>query len=273
MNTVKVARLKENEFIKKSTMALPILYSLRNCPYAMRTRIAIFKSQQPVLLRDVVLTNKPAEMILASAKATVPILVLEGEDEISGVINNVINDENSTLCKHAVIKHSVTNNTVLDESFDIMLWALNRADPDNLLHRTHSSAEQENSILAEMLALITDFDVEFKVRLEAYKCAKRYHENNLSDCREACEQYIQMLENRLTQHDYLFSTRESLADIALLPFIRQFARIERQWYLQSPYPNLQQWLNRYLQSPMFTKVMAKHPLWLDSGEEVVFVGK
>jgi glutathione S-transferase len=235
----------------------------------MRARIAIFKSQQPVLLRDVVLSNKPAEMILASAKATVPILVLEGEDEISSDINS----KNSTQFKDAVTKHSVTNNTVIDESFDIMLWALNRSDPDNLLHRAHSSIEQGNSTLAEILALITDFDVEFKVRLEAYKCAKRYHENNLSDCREACEQYIQMLENRLTQHDYLFSSRESLADIALLPFIRQFARIERQWYLQSPYPNLQKWLNRYLQSPMFTRVMAKHPLWLDSGEEVVFVGK
>jgi glutathione S-transferase len=249
MNTVKVALYNVYKLKNKKIMTLPILYSLRNCPYAMRARIAIFKSKQPVLLRDVVLTNKPAEMILASPKATVPILVLNEE--------SYIDDEH--------IERAITK--VIDESFDVMLWALNESDPDDLLHSTNSK------MLSEMLALITDFDIEFKVRLEAYKCAKRYHESTLTDCRVACEQYIQRLETRLIQHDFLFSPHESLADIALLPFIRQFARIERQWYLQSPYPNLQRWLNSYLQSPMFTKVMAKYPLWLDSGEDVVFVGK
>ena len=220
-------------------MALPILYSLRNCPYAMRARIAIYKSQQPIALRDIVLSNKPEEMIVASPKATVPVLVLnEASEQIK----------------------------VIDESFDIMVWALNRADPDDLLYKINPK------LLNEMLALINEFDVEFKVRLEAYKCAKRYHETTLIDCRIACEAYIQLLETRLIKHEFLFSTKESLADIALLPFIRQFARVERQWYLQSPYPNLQKWLNRYLQSRMFTKVMAKHPLWLESGEDTIFVG-
>jgi glutathione S-transferase len=228
-------------------MALPILYSLRNCPYAMRARIAIFKSHQPVALRDVVLSDKPPEMILASAKATVPILVISQTD-------NSISKENAK-CQ------------VIDESLDVMLWALNSADPNDLLHR------DSPEVLTQMLAFITEFDVEFKRCLEAYKCAKRYHETNIDECRAACEHYIQMLELRLTAHKFLSSERESLLDIALLPFIRQFARIERQWYLQSPYPNLKAWLNNYLQSPMFTKVMAKYPLWLDSGEEVVFVGK
>ncbi|AWB58137.1 glutathione S-transferase [Colwellia sp. Arc7-D] len=228
-------------------MALPILYSLRNCPYAMRARIAIFKSHQPVALRDVVLSDKPPEMILASAKATVPILVISQTD-------NSISKENAK-CQ------------VIDESLDVMLWALNSADPNDLLHR------DSPEVLTQMLAFITEFDVEFKRCLEAYKCAKRYHETNIDECRTACEHYIQMLELRLTAHKFLSSERESLLDIALLPFIRQFARIERQWYLQSPYPNLKAWLNNYLQSPMFTKVMAKYPLWLNSGEEVVFVGK
>ncbi|MBA6416419.1 glutathione S-transferase [Colwellia sp. 6M3] len=228
-------------------MALPILYSLRNCPYAMRARIAIFKSHQPVALRDVVLSDKPPEMILASAKATVPILVISQTD-------NSISKENAK-CQ------------VIDESLDVMLWALNSADPNDLLHR------DSPEVLTQMLAFITEFDVEFKRCLEAYKCAKRYHETNIDECRAACEHYIQMLELRLTAHKFLSSERESLLDIALLPFIRQFARIERQWYLQSPYPNLKAWLNNYLQSPMFTKVMAKYPLWLDSAEKVVFVGK
>jgi glutathione S-transferase len=252
-------------------MALPILYSLRNCPYAMRARIAIFKSHQPVALRDVVLTDKPAAMILASPKATVPILVL---DENSPFKEDNAQGNNKELSQ-ANTNRAGDNRIIIDESLDIMLWALKKSDPNNLLHADNrvTLPIKQNEKLNEMLALITEFDVEFKRRLEAYKCAKRYHETNLNECRTACEHYIQLLESRLTQHDYLFSTQESLADIALLPFIRQFARIERQWYLQSSYPKLKNWLNRYLQSPMFTRVMAKYPLWLECGEEVIFVGK
>lgn len=213
--------------------ALPILYSLRNCPYAMRARIAIFKAKQTVMLRDIVLSNKPKEMIVASHKATVPVLVL-------------------------------TNGTVVEESLAIMLWALNETDPDDLLQTNNEDG------LSDMLNLINSFDHEFKVCLEQYKCAKRYRESNLIECRELCEPYIETLESRLNRHIFLMSNTESLADIALLPFIRQFARIERQWYLQSPYPKVRQWLNNYLQSPIFTKVMAKYPLWLDEHKVVLF---
>ncbi len=213
--------------------ALPILYSLRNCPYAMRARLAIFKANQTVLLRDLVLSNKPAEMIAVSPKATVPVLVLADE-------------------------------TVIEESLDIMLWALRETDPHDLLHCQKASA------LSTMLSLINLFDNDFKTCLEQYKCAKRYQEDNLIQCRVVCEQYIQQLEQRLTKHTFLMSDKESLADIALIPFIRQFARIERQWYLQSPYPKVRQWLNSYLQSPVFTKVMAKHPLWVDEPQDVLF---
>ena len=215
--------------------ALPILYSLRNCPYAMRARLAIFKADQTVLLRDLVLSNKPAEMIAVSPKGTVPVLVL-------------------------------TNETVIEESLDIMLWALHETDPNDLLHC------QEECSLSSMLSLINLFDNDFKTCLEEYKCAKRYQEDNIIQCRVVCEQYIQQLEHRLTEYTFLMSDKESLADIALIPFIRQFARIERQWYLQSPYPMVRQWLNRYLQSSTFTKVMAKHPLWVDEPRDVLFGG-
>ncbi|KGJ92459.1 glutathione S-transferase [Thalassotalea sp. ND16A] len=213
-------------------MTLPVLYSLRNCPFAMRARLAIYKSKQPIELRDVVLNNKPQQMLTASPKGTVPILVLASEQ-------------------------------VIDESLEVMLWALNESDPDDLLH----------SGCAEILTLIEQFDEPFKTCLEQYKCAKRYHESNLTECRQACEVYIKDLEQRLTEHAYIIDEKESLADIALLPFIRQFAKIERQWYLQSPYPNVKRWLNRYLQSPMFTKVMAKYPLWSEHSEMIVFTGK
>jgi len=216
---------------------LPILYSLRNCPYAMRARIGIHKAQLQIDLREVNLKQKPAEMIAASAKGTVPILVLDNEQPPP---------------------------TVIDESLDVMLWALAKNDPDNLLHLLDRSA------LPKMLVLIRLFDDEFKTCLNAYKAAKRYREDNVTEYRLACEVYIQELESRLAattaQQPFLMSAQESLADIALLPFIRQFAKVERQWYQQSPYPKVRQWLNYYLQSAMFTKVMAKHDLWLKMGE-------
>ena len=216
---------------------LPILYSLRNCPYAMRARIGIHKAQLQIDLREVNLKQKPAEMIAASAKGTVPILVLDNEQPPP---------------------------TVIDESLDVMLWALAKNDPDNLLHLLDRSA------LPKMLVLIRLFDDEFKTCLNAYKAAKRYREDNVTEYRLACEVYIQELESRLAattaQQPFLMSAQESLADIALLPFIRQFAKVERQWYQQSPYPKVRQWLNYYLQSAMFTKVMAKHELWVKMGE-------
>lgn len=218
----------------------PILYSLRNCPYAMRGRIGLYKAAKDVELREVVLSNKPDAMIEASAKGTVPTLVLPNADG---------------------------TNTVIDESLDVMLWALHQNDPEDLLH------QQDPTALPAMLALIATFDDEFKTRLNAYKAAKRYRENNVVECRQACELYLQDLEDRLssgnTEGDleegqskrFIFGAKESLADIALLPFIRQFSKVERQWYRESPYPNLKQWLNYYLQSVMFTKVMTKHELW------------
>ncbi|GAC33113.1 glutathione S-transferase domain-containing protein [Paraglaciecola polaris LMG 21857] len=222
--------------LEANVMTLPVLYSLRNCPYAMRARLAIYKSKQPVALRDIVLKNKPPEMLAASPKATVPVLVL-------------------------------TSANVLDESLHIMLWALGESDPHGLLrpeivsYTEQSNGNNATGTLADALELIHQFDHEFKTCLEAYKCAKRYHENNLQDCRQACEVHIQDLEQRLCKHKYVIDDTESIADIALLPFIRQFAKIERQWYLQSPYPHIKFWLDSYLQSPMFTKVMAKYPLW------------
>ena len=211
----------------------PVLYSLRNCPYAMRARIAIYKAKQTVVLRDIVLSNKPQEMIQASPKGTVPVLVL-------------------------------SDGSVIEESLEVMLYILKQSDPSNLLHNDLANA------LPEMLALINRFDQEFKRCLEAYKCAKRYREGNIIECRKACQLFIDDLEQRLSLHDFIMSDSESLVDIALIPFIRQFARVERQWYLQSPYPKVRQWLNTYLQSLMFSKVMAKHPLWMDTHQEVLF---
>jgi glutathione S-transferase len=218
-------------------MSLPILYSLRNCPYAMRARIALFKAQLQISLREVVLSNKPKEMLTVSKKGEVPVLVMGDESAPS---------------------------IVIEESLEVMLWALAKSDPDNLLYLHDPHA------LPNMLKLITQFDNEFKACLNTYKCAKRYRENNITECRQACEIFIQQLENRLSnipsQKPFIMSDQESLVDIALLPFVRQFAKVERQWYLKSPYPKVRLWLNRYLQSIMFTKVMAKHNVWVGMSE-------
>jgi len=216
---------------------LPIIYSLRHCPYAMRARLAIFKSQQKVWLRDIKLDNKPAEMLALSTDKTVPMLVLPATQK--------------------------TTLQVIEESVDIMQWALSEQDPQHLL-------SSDGATLSEMLRLIDYYDRHLIPANEAYKCAKRYQESNLDACREACEVDLRALEERLTKHRFLMSDDESLLDIALMPFIRQFSKVERQWYQQSPYPKLRAWLTYYLQSPMFTKIMAKQPLWVDCHQDIAF---
>ncbi len=217
-------------------MTLPILYSLQNCPYAMRARFAILLARQPVMLRAIVMQNKPPEMLSLSAKGTVPVLVLEMNNE----------------------------KTIIDESLDIMLWALNLNDPENLLY------SQDADVLVKMLQIINDNDNNFKPNLEQYKRAKRFHGSDEEQCRLLCEPFIQTLEYRLTQHEFLMGSTPSLLDYALLPFIRQFSRVNRQLFLQGPYFYLQRWLNYYLQSRLFSKAMFKYPLWLDHHEKCIF---
>jgi len=212
--------------------SLEILYSLKHCPYAMRARLAILKSARPVILRNITLSNKPKEMLLTSPKGTVPILV-------------------------------VSPNLVIEESLEIMLWTLGENDPSDLLH-----CEAANT-LPQMIQLISQFDTAFIDCLTQYKCAKRYREANIKQKRQACEVYLKKLEARLNKHAFLMSDKESLADIALLPFIRQIAKVERQWYLHSPYPKLRAWLNGYLQSTSFTTIMRNIPFWITNQKIII----
>ena len=153
-------------------MTYPILYSLQNCPYAMRARLAILMSQQTVLIRAIVMKNKPADMLALSPKGTVPVLVLGTE-----------------FSTH-----------VIDESLDIMLWALNLSDPDNLLYAEDAKA------LPEMLSIINENDQQFKPNLERYKRAKRFHGDDEEECRLQCEPFIQALEQRLSEQPFLMGS-------------------------------------------------------------------
>ena len=214
-------------------MPYPILYSLQHCPYAMRARLGLLLAKQQVMLRAIVLKDKPDEMLKASPKGTVPVLVLD-------------------------------KSLVIDESLDIMMWALRRNDPQNLLR------SDEPEIQSAMFTLINNNDVEFINWLEKYKLAKRRHDMTEIFFRQQCEIFVQQLEQRLTEHKYFMGNEPSLADYAILPYIRQFARVDRKWYLQAPYPNLRNWLNTHFQNPLFTKAMAKFPLYLDNSEEFLF---
>lgn len=229
--------------MSQSRSNLPILYSLQHCPYAMRARLGILLAQQSVLIRAVVTKNKPAEMLAVYPKGTVPVLVI-----------------NHPECGE--VQHQKT--TIIDESIDIMLWALKLNDPQDLLQT------EDSSKLDTMLELISRNDKKFKPNLEVYKMAKRFHkESELTD-RQSCEVFVAELEKNLEISDFLMGDQAGLVDYALLPFVRQFARVDRKWYLQSPYPRLRDWLNRHLQMPLYTKAMAKYPLWLDSYESFLF---
>ena len=218
-------------------MTLPVLYSLQHCPYAMRARLGILLVEQPVMLRAITMHNKPDEMLTASPKGTVPVLVISADTE---------------------------KQIVIDESLDIMLWALNRNDPQNLLYRDNDQA------LPEMLKIIEENDKEFKPSLENYKRAKRFHHESEEADRLECEPFIQSLESRLAQHDFLMGPTPSLLDYALLSFVRQFSKVNRPTFREGPYTNLQRWLDYHLQSRLFARAMVKYPLWLDSGEECLF---
>ena len=207
----------------------------------MRARFVILLAGQEVRLRPITMGNKPADMLAVSPKGTVPVLVLE----------NGVDNENKRKIQ------------VIDESLDIMLWALNRNDPDNLLY------SEQPDCLEEMLAIIEENDKQFKPTLERYKRAKRYRKDDVEHCRLLCEPFVQQLESRLTQHEFLMGATPSLLDYALLPFVRQFSKVNRQVYLQGPYTHLQKWLNRHLQSRLYAKAMFKYPFWLDTHQDVI----
>ena len=214
------------------------LYSFRRCPYAMRARLActVFLPKLSLELREVVLKNKPSELLAISPKATVPVLLLSGEQ--------------------------LTSNPVIDESRDIMLWALK-----------HSSDNFQNQYLPFHLqldidALIDENDGSFKWALDRYKYADRYEESE-QYYREKGEIFLAKLEKLLEQNKYLFTAEPSLADIAIFPFVRQFAHVDKQWFEQSPYPKLIEWLNAWLESDLFLSIMDKNKPW-QAGHEITY---
>jgi len=196
----------------------------------MRARLAIQAAGIQVELREVVLKNKPAELLQVSSKATVPVFVLP-------------------------------DGRVIDQSRDIMLWALQKNDPQCWLG---DSAE----LLGAANALIDCSDFEFKANLDGYKYADRYPES-AEYYRQQGEVFLHQLEERLGSHTYLLSDRVSLADMAIYPFIRQFAHVDKNWFDRAGYKGVQQWLSDFLTSACFNNIMFKYSPW-QTGDEVVY---
>ncbi|WP_340050993.1 glutathione S-transferase [Pseudomonas proteolytica] len=200
-------------------MSEALLYSFRRCPYAMRARMALRYCAVAVEIVEVSLKAKPAQMLALSPKGTVPVLNVGGQ--------------------------------VIDESLAIMRWALAQNDPEDWLLKDDPAAQ------GLMAGLIEENDLVFKVHLNRYKYAERYPEQPMEHYRAEGEVFLRRLEALLAQRDYLLADHLSLADVALAPFVRQFAHVDREWFAGAPYPRLQQWLERFLASALFTGVMAK----------------
>ncbi|KCV82361.1 hypothetical protein ATO10_08222 [Actibacterium atlanticum] len=196
----------------------PILYSFRRCPYAMRARLALVSAGITCELREVVLRDKPAELIAASPKATVPVLVVGDQ--------------------------------VIDESRDIMLWALNRNDPEHWL-----------DMPAEGHVLIDQIEGPFKLALDRYKYASRHPELDPMEQRQIAANVLRGFDARLNGQDWLFGDAPTLADMATITFVRQYAMTDKNWFDAQPWTNLSRWLETFIASPRFLTIMGKYPRW------------
>ncbi len=200
---------------------LPVLYSFRRCPYAIRARLALRVANVKVDIREISLRNKPKELMEKSPNNTVPVLVL-------------------------------SDGMVIHESRDIMQWAL---DGKEWLENF------DNHRLSTFNELIDANDNQFKPRLDFYKYSVRYPEKTETNYRRECYFYLIQLEAYLLKNDYLSGSKMSLADLAIYPFIRQFAAVDRDWFMLSQFIHLRAWCEKIGSSPLFTSVMVKYPQW------------
>lgn len=206
-------------------MTHPILYSFRRCPYAMRARLAIASSGQTVALREILLRDKPDEMLSASPKGTVPVLVLDD---------------------------------VIEESIDVMRWALGKSDPEGLNAHMNDAAH----------ALIAECDGPFKSALDLTKYAVRHPDTDPAQSRATAAAFITTLDAQLGGQPWLLGDRPSFADLAILPFVRQFAHTDLEWWTAQPFSHAQNWLAAFKTSDRFASIMKKYTPW-KAGDDVV----
>ncbi|MEE9428222.1 MAG: glutathione S-transferase [Paracoccaceae bacterium] len=198
---------------------IPILYSFRRCPYAMRARLALASAKITVEHREILLRDKPAAMLRASPRGTVPVLM--------------------------------TDTQIIDESLDIMHWALNRNDPENWL-----------DIPPDGHQLISECDDVFKPALDLYKYASRHPETPSEIARTEASSYLMKLNKLLDGQPFLMGEKPAITDMAIATFVRQFAHVDIDWFTAQPWPNLINWLAAFKASQRFLNIMEKHPIWV-----------
>ena len=203
----------------------PILYSFRRCTYAIRARLAIYSAGIELELREILLRDKAPKFLEVSKSKTVPCLQ--------------------------------TNDYILDESLEIMIWALNINDPKNWLRETNKSLE-----------LIATCDGPFKNALDRTKYPNRYPDESAVENRVLASNFLDFIENQLDP--CLFGENFNLGDIAILPFVRQFAHIDFDWFLSQPWPKTAEWLENFKSSEMFNSVMKKYPKWEENDPATLF---
>ena len=208
-----------------SDTLLPVLYSFRRCPYAIRARLALQASGVAHEVREVVLKNKPAHMLALSPKGTVPVLWVPSQEPTQ-------------------------EGRVIEQSLDIMLWALRQRDPDQWL--PGSLADLQKSL--EKIAVN---DGLFKTHLDRYKYPNRFGLVNGLQDRDLASVFLLELDAELQQQNFLSGPHWGLTDAALAPFVRQFAHIDRPWFNTQNWPGLRQWRENFETSSDFAKVMEK----------------
>ena len=206
----------------------PILYSFRRCPYAIRARLALAYSGIEYEHREILLKNRPDELIELSPKGTVPVLQL-------------------------------MDGTVIDESIDVMKWALAQSDPD--CWYTDKIVEQ-NSLIALN-------DDEYKKRLDMYKYHERFPEGSYDEFQNAVGEILKTYESILSKSSYLCGDKITLADMALFPFIRQGAHVDLVWF-NAQFPILSTWLKIFKESELFMTIMKKYAVW-KTGENGILI--
>ncbi|WP_375253857.1 glutathione S-transferase [Yoonia sp.] len=205
----------------------PILWTFRRCPYAMRARLAIQSSGRQVALHEILLKDKPEPFLAASPKGTVPV-VQDGD-------------------------------RVIEESRDVMLWALEHGDPEDWLEMDAAGH-----------ALIDACDGPFKQALDHTKYAVRFPDLDEAAERAKAMEFLNHLNERLSENPFLTGPKRTLADMAILPFVRQFANTDRAWFDAQGLVPLTNWLEAFLASDRFRAVMKKYPPWQSGQDQVLF---
>ncbi|MFJ1298730.1 glutathione S-transferase [Pseudomonadota bacterium AL_CKDN230030165-1A_HGKHYDSX7] len=218
---------------------LPILYSFRRCPYAMRARMALLMAGEACELREVVLRDKPSALLAASPKGTVPVLVLP-------------------------------DGQVLKQSLDIMHWTLARHDPESWLAADPAEpvAPDEAALPGPGMAWITRCDGDFKYHLDRYKYAGRYPGADAMTHRQHAAGFVRALDAALRVAPWLGGTRARLADFAVMPFVRQYAHTDPAWFDAQPWSAARAWLDTLTQAPLFVAALRKTDPWREGAEPV-----